>query len=100
MSVSEVEITPNRVLQRSYPWVVIAIAFLTVGIAFGARNALQSFWSRSSKSFTGAADWRPARLCSALSCGRSPRQSSAFFLIDSARESCCPAERSSWRLAL
>jgi MFS family permease len=43
MSVSEVEITPNRVLQRYYPWVVIAIAFLTVGIAFGARNAFAVF---------------------------------------------------------
>ena len=43
MSVSEVEITPNRVLQRTYPWVVIAIAFLTVGIAFGARNAFAVF---------------------------------------------------------
>ena len=43
MSVSEAEITPSRVLQRYYPWVVIAIAFLTVGIAFGARNAFALF---------------------------------------------------------
>jgi MFS family permease len=43
MTVGEVEITPNRVLQRYYPWVVIAIAFLTVGIAFGARNSFAVF---------------------------------------------------------
>jgi MFS family permease len=43
MSVSEVEITHSRVLQRYYPWVVIAIAFLTVGVAFGARNAFAVF---------------------------------------------------------
>jgi MFS family permease len=43
MSVNEVEITPSRVLQRYYPWVVIAIAFLTVGIAFGARNSFAVF---------------------------------------------------------
>ena len=43
MSVSEAEITPSRVLQRYYPWVVIAMAFLTVGIAFGTRNAFALF---------------------------------------------------------
>jgi MFS family permease len=43
MSVSEGEITPSRALQRYYPWVVIAIAFLTVGVAFGARNAFAVF---------------------------------------------------------
>ncbi|HSF58718.1 MAG TPA: MFS transporter [Candidatus Binatia bacterium] len=43
MSVSEAEITPSRALQRYYPWVVIAIAFLTVGVAFGARNAFAVF---------------------------------------------------------
>ena len=43
MSVSKVEITPSHVLQRYYPWVVIAIAFLTVGVAFGARNAFAVF---------------------------------------------------------
>ena len=43
MSVSKIEITPGRVLQRYYPWVVIAIAFLTVGVAFGARNAFAVF---------------------------------------------------------
>jgi MFS family permease len=29
--------------QRYYPWLVIAIAFLTVGVAFGARNAFAVF---------------------------------------------------------
>jgi MFS family permease len=43
MSVSEVEIIPNRLWQRYYPWVVIAIAFLTVGVAFGSRNAFAVF---------------------------------------------------------
>ena len=39
MSVVEFESTPRRTLQRFYPWVVIGIAFLTVGVAFGMRNA-------------------------------------------------------------
>ena len=43
MSVSKIEIIPGRVLQRYYPWVVIAIAFLTVGVAFGARNSFAVF---------------------------------------------------------
>src|SRR5215510_5142941 len=43
MSVSKIVVTPSRVLQRYYPWVVIAIAFLTVGVAFGARNAFAVF---------------------------------------------------------
>ena len=43
MSVREAEITPSRALQRYYPWVVIGIAFLTVGVAFGARNAFAVF---------------------------------------------------------
>lgn len=43
MSVREVEITPSRALQRYYPWVVIGIACLTVGVAFGARNAFAVF---------------------------------------------------------
>ena len=43
MSVSKIEITPSHVLQRYYPWVVIAIAFLTVGVAFGTRNAFAVF---------------------------------------------------------
>jgi MFS family permease len=43
MPVSEAEITSNRVLQRYYPWVVIVIAFLTVGVAFGARNSFAVF---------------------------------------------------------
>ncbi|MGE5304462.1 MAG: MFS transporter [Alphaproteobacteria bacterium] len=43
MSVAEIEIVPSRALRRYYPWVVIAIAFLTVGVAFGARNAFAVF---------------------------------------------------------
>ena len=43
MSVMEIEVTPSRALQRYYPWVVIAIAFLTVAVAFGARNAFAVF---------------------------------------------------------
>ena len=43
MSVSKIETIPIRVLQRYYPLVVIAIAFLTVGVAFGARNAFAVF---------------------------------------------------------
>ena len=43
MSISHVENLPNRALQRYYPWVVIGIAFLTVGVAFGARNAFAVF---------------------------------------------------------
>jgi MFS family permease len=43
VSVREVEITPSRALQRYYPWVVIGIACLTVGVAFGARNAFAVF---------------------------------------------------------
>lgn len=48
--------TPSRALQRFYPWVVIAVAFLTVAMAFGARNAFAVFliaiidefhWSRA-----------------------------------------------------
>jgi len=37
------EFTASRALQRYYPWVVIGIAFLTVGVAFGARNAFAVF---------------------------------------------------------
>lgn len=40
---SQAEIMPSRALQRYYPWVVIGIAFLTVGVAFGARNAFAVF---------------------------------------------------------
>ena len=43
MSIAEAEIAPSPALQRYYPWVVIAIAFLTVGVAFGARNAFAVF---------------------------------------------------------
>jgi MFS family permease len=56
VSVSELDSTASRTLQRYYPWVVIGIAFLTVGVAFGARNAFAVFliavieefhWSRA-----------------------------------------------------
>jgi MFS family permease len=43
VSVVEIESTPNRALQRYYPWVVIGIALLTVGVAFGMRNAFAVF---------------------------------------------------------
>ena len=43
MSIAEGGIASSRALQRYYPWVVIGIAFLTVGIAFGARNAFAVF---------------------------------------------------------
>ena len=43
MPVSEIEFTSSRALQRYYPWVVIGIAFLTVGVAFGTRNAFAVF---------------------------------------------------------
>jgi MFS family permease len=43
VSLVEVEKIPNRDLQRYYPWVVIGVAFLTVGTAFGARNAFAVF---------------------------------------------------------
>lgn len=56
MSVTEFNTTASHTLQRYYPWVVISIAFLTVGVAFGARNAFAVFliavieefhWSRA-----------------------------------------------------
>ncbi len=34
---------PRGALQRYYPWVVIAVSFITVGVAFGARNAFAVF---------------------------------------------------------
>ncbi len=37
------EIAARPALQRYYPWVVIAISFLTVAAAFGARNAFSVF---------------------------------------------------------
>jgi MFS family permease len=43
VSVNEIEITPSRALQLYYPWAVIGIAFLTVAVAFGARNAFAVF---------------------------------------------------------
>ena len=59
VSVREIDSAPSRALQRYYPWVVIGIAFLTVGVAFGARNAFAVFlvavveefrWSRGAAS--------------------------------------------------
>ncbi|HEY1371342.1 MAG TPA: MFS transporter [Candidatus Binatia bacterium] len=35
--------TPSSARQRYYPWLVIAVAFLSVAIAFGARNAFAVF---------------------------------------------------------
>ena len=43
MPASEVEIERKATLQRAYPWVVIAVAFLTLGAAFGMRNAFAVF---------------------------------------------------------
>ncbi|HEX5023002.1 MAG TPA: MFS transporter [Candidatus Binatia bacterium] len=43
MPITGVEITPSPVRQRFYPWAIIGIAFLTVGVAFGARNAFAVF---------------------------------------------------------
>jgi sugar phosphate permease len=40
---SDHESKPSRALQRYYPWLVIGISFLTVGIAFGTRNAFAVF---------------------------------------------------------
>ena len=69
MSVAKTEIAPDRTLQRYYPWVVIGIAFLTVGVAFGTRNAFAVFliavieefhWSRGLASgalMLGAVMW-------------------------------------------
>jgi len=94
VSLVEIESTRNRALQRYYPWVVIGIAFLTVGVAFGMRNtfAIEEFhWSRGLAS--------GARSCLARLCERSPLRSSGFFLIDSAHGSYYPAARSLWRLA-
>ena len=56
MSINEIEITQSLARQRYYPWVVIGIAFLTVAVAFGTRNAFAVFlvavieefhWSRA-----------------------------------------------------
>jgi MFS family permease len=56
MFLSQAEIAPRSTRQRYYPWVVIAIAFLTVAIAFGTRTAFAVFliavieefnWSRA-----------------------------------------------------
>jgi MFS family permease len=69
LSVARTEIAASRALQRYYPWVVIGIAFLTVGVAFGTRNAFAVFlvavveefhWSRGLASgalMLGAVVW-------------------------------------------
>lgn len=43
LSAAKTEITASRVMQRYYPWAVIGIAFLTVAVAFGTRNAFAVF---------------------------------------------------------
>ncbi len=56
MTSDEIAPSPSRLRQRGYPWVVIGVAFLTVAMAFGARNAFAVFliavieefhWSRA-----------------------------------------------------
>jgi hypothetical protein len=44
VSVAEAEISKSRALQRYYPWIIIGIAFLTIGVAFGAPNPFAVFW--------------------------------------------------------
>jgi hypothetical protein len=43
MAIGELHMAPRRALQLYYPWVVIGIAFLTVAVAFGLRNAFAVF---------------------------------------------------------
>ncbi len=43
VSVTGLKNARTDTLQRTYPWVVIAIAFLTVAVAFGTRNAFAVF---------------------------------------------------------
>jgi MFS family permease len=43
LSVAKTEMAASRAMQRYYPWVVIGIAFLTVAVAFGTRNAFAVF---------------------------------------------------------
>jgi MFS family permease len=43
VSAAELQTPGRTALQRFYPWTVIAVAFLTVGVAFGARNAFAVF---------------------------------------------------------
>jgi MFS family permease len=43
MSLPDPEPAANATLQRYYPYVVVAVAFITVGTAFGARNAFAVF---------------------------------------------------------
>ena len=69
MYLAKTEVAASRALQRYYPWVVIGIAFLTVAVAFGTRNAFSVFllavveefhWSRGLASgalMLGSAMW-------------------------------------------
>jgi MFS family permease len=43
LEMAQSEIAASRALQRYYPWVVIGIAFFTVAVAFGTRNAFSVF---------------------------------------------------------
>lgn len=43
MVTGELEVAPRRAMQLFYPWLVIGIAFLTVAVAFGLRNAFAVF---------------------------------------------------------
>jgi MFS family permease len=43
MAIGELDRAPRRALQLYYPWVVIGIAFVTVAVAFGLRNAFAVF---------------------------------------------------------
>lgn len=65
MSVREVQVTPSQALQRYYPWVVIGIAFLTVGVAFGARNAFAVFLVAVIEEFRWSRGLASAHSCSA-----------------------------------
>ena len=40
---AEIASAQRASLQRYYPWVVIGIAFITVAVAFGTRNAFAVF---------------------------------------------------------
>jgi MFS family permease len=65
VSVNEIEITRSRALQRYYPWVVIGIAYFTVAVAFGTRNAFAVFLVAVSEEF----HWGRALVSGALMLG-------------------------------
>ena len=93
MSVTETEIVPSRALQRYYPWVVIGIAFLTVGVAFGTRNAFAVFLVAVIEEFR----WSRGLASGALMLGSLAWTLSApviGILLDRfGHASCCPAAR-------